>query len=59
MSNVANLMLNKKYKLTREKEQSFQMAKERKQLPAKANPSKENDINFSNIRIKPEEEIIK
>ena len=48
MSNVANLMLNKKYKLTREKEESFQMARE-KQLPIKAPVLKEN-IDFSNTQ---------
>jgi hypothetical protein len=31
IANVANLMLNKKYKLTKEKEESFQIAKEHKE----------------------------
>ena len=54
MSNVANLMLNKKYKLTREKEESFQMARE-KQLPIKAPVLKEN-IDFSNTQKQPDTE---
>lgn len=31
IANVANLMINKKYRLTKEKEESFQLAKDKRQ----------------------------
>lgn len=50
MANVANLMINKKYKLTKEKEESFQRAKQNrpKLNSLKIENQTENNPNFIN-----------
>ena len=50
MANVANLMINKKYKLTKEKEESFQRAKQNrpKLNSLKIEKQTENNPNFIN-----------
>jgi hypothetical protein len=50
IANVTNLMVNKKYRLTKEKEESFQIAKEKKQKLAslRLEAPKENNINIIN-----------
>lgn len=53
MANVANLMLSKKYKLTKEKEESFQrvVLQREKNKTLKIEQPKENNGNLLNVRI--------
>ena len=58
IGNVANLMMNKKYKLTKEKQESFRIVKQQREKINSANieRSKQNNSNLINSKIQKTQE---